>query len=61
MFVKLRRRGIVDTYHIPEREALLKASYHDIIEPALEHCMNGVIELPKMQRNPALTEEKRTA
>jgi hypothetical protein len=38
------------------------ASYTEIIEPTLEHCMKGVVVLlPEMQRIPALTEEKRIA
>ena len=40
---------------------MVRASYTDIFEPALEHCMKGVMRLPEMQRIPALTEEKRIA
>jgi hypothetical protein len=36
---------------------LVRASYTEIIEPASELCMKGAI--PEIQRNPALTEEKR--
>jgi hypothetical protein len=39
----------------------VRASYTDIIEPALELCMKGVALLPEIQRIPALTEEKRVA
>ncbi len=37
----MQGRGIVDNSRIPEREVMVKASYNDIIEPALEQCMKG--------------------
>ena len=43
----MRRRGIVGDYRITEREVPVEASYIDIIEPALEHCMKGVAMPPK--------------
>lgn len=40
---------------------MVRASYTEIIEPALEHCMKGEDSLPEVQRIPALTEKKRIA
>ena len=54
--VGLRRRGIVDVNRIPEREAQVKASYTDKIEPASEHCMKGEQISPKCNVDPALTD-----
>jgi hypothetical protein len=42
-----RGRGIVEDDPISEREALVKASYQDDIEPASEPCMKGAVIAPR--------------
>jgi len=60
----MQRRGIVDNSRIPEREVAVKASYTDIIKPALEHCMKGCAfprkTLPQIQRRTGVNGVKRT-
>jgi hypothetical protein len=38
----------------------VKASYEDIIEPALEHCMKGNIKILQIQRITSVNGIKRT-
>ncbi len=38
---------------------MVRASYDEVIKPALEHCVKGAFRFPQIQRIPALTEGKR--
>jgi len=42
LFIISALKRIVDDNHIPEREALVRASYADVFEPALELHMKGM-------------------